>query len=77
MPIQETDFAFYDPDHEYEDTLVYDDDGTIVKEKDPLEPRAVYCCKCNTANSWCIPEQTGGMIMTTAAAQTLAFWFGG
>ncbi len=75
MPFKPTDFHRPDPDAEYEDILVYDDDGTIIKKPPINQPKTVNCCQCNTATSWCVPEQLPGNVATTAVAQTLAYLF--
>lgn len=40
------------------------------------EPRGVgTCCICNSGNSWCIPEQVAGNVVTSSAAQTISYWW--
>lgn len=76
MPIRKTKFQRPESDSEYDDLLVYDENGKIIKEPPVNEPRTVNCCQCNTATSWCVPEQIPGAVVTTVAAQTLAYLFG-
>lgn len=81
MPTEVTDFQCPDPETVFEEIkpfVILEGDVIVIKDPNvpPIEPREVLCCQCTSGITICIPEQQDAEFMTSAGAQTLAFWQG-